>query len=360
MKICCLIASLRIGGAERQLVGLASFLRDEGQDVEILTYREGDFYLKELERTGVKHTRIPSDGGDLAIIKRISAHLRQSGCEVLISFLTGPNIKACMVKRLCPEVKLIVSERNTTFFMLPNDAVRFSFYRRADAVVCNSYAQAGFLRKHRPFLRSKLHAIPNFVDTARFSPVSRPAKDVLEVVTTAQLVHRKNALGLIRAIADANCERLHFDWYGELGSSRYSRRCKALVEKLGLTNRISFHPATNDVESIYARADAFCLPSFFEGTSNSMAEAMACGLPVVCSDVSDNRLYINPGENGLIFNPHREQEIAECLRRLVSTPAGELGEWGLNGRRCVEEKLSKELFVKRYLALIKGLSGGKE
>ena len=351
---------MRIGGAERQLVGLASFLRDEGQDVEVLTYRDGDFYLKELERTGLKHTRIPSDGGDFSIIKRISAHLKQSGCEVLISFLVGANIKACIVKRLCPDVKLIVSERNTTRFMLPNDAVRFGFYRRADAVVCNSYAQAAFLRKHTPYLRSKLHSIPNFVDTDRFSPTVRTGKDVLEVVTTAQLVHRKNALGLIRSIAAANCDRLHFDWYGDLGESRYSRRCKALVEKLGLSSRISFHPATNGVESIYARADAFCLPSFFEGTSNSMAEAMACGLPVVCSDVSDNRLYIKPGENGLIFNPHRKQEIVSCLKRLASTPADKLGEWGLNGRHCVEEKLSKEIFVKRYLDLIKGLSGGKK
>ena len=48
MKICCIIASLRLGGAERQLAGLAAMLRRAGHDVEVITYRDGDFYASVL------------------------------------------------------------------------------------------------------------------------------------------------------------------------------------------------------------------------------------------------------------------------------------------------------------------------
>ena len=362
MKICCMIASLRLGGAERQLSGLALLLHTYGHDVEVLTYREGSFYAKELQEAGVKHTVISHPGSDLKLIDTIAAHLKEVKCEVLVSYLLGSNIKACLIKRKYPALKIIVSERNCTRHFGLYTSLRLSFYKIADYVVCNSYAQEEVVRKHCPSLSGKLTTIPNFVDSCRFKPSERNGSSddkCIKILTTARLHSRKNATGLIKAAADAGCENLHFDWYGALSKDKYYRRCRKLICKLGLQNRFHIHPGCDKVEQLYGEADVFCLPSFYEGTSNSLAEALSSGLPVVCSDVSDAARYIIPGQNGLLFNPKDRKRFAETLRALAATPPEVLRQWGRKSRETAVSKLSREMFIKRYLDLLEGVLGGK-
>ena len=357
-----MIASLRLGGAERQLSGLALMLHAQGHEVEVLTYREGYFYAKMLRDGGVKHTVIPHPGNERRLVEEISAHLRSTGCEILVSYLVGTNLKACFIKRRCPGLRLVVSERNCNTDKWLYTKLRLGFYKMADAVVCNSYAQEAIVRKRCPALDKKLTTIPNFVDTSRFRPSGRPLcanANRINVVTTARLYERKNTIGLIMAAAEAACDNLYFDWYGALSNDKYYGRCQMLIRKLGLEDRIHIHPGCENVEELYSGADAFCLPSFYEGTPNSMAEALACGLPVICSDVSDNSRYIQPGENGLLFNPCDVHDFARALKKLSASSTEELRRWGAESRRIAEEKLSPEVFLKRYLDLLEGLSGGK-
>lgn len=355
-----MIASLRMGGAERQLAGLAAMLRKAGEDAEVLTYRDGDFYGQVLADAGVPHVRIAPQGGDIAIVRRIAGHLKSSGCDVLVSFLAGTNIKACMVKRLCPGIRLVVSERNTNRRFLPHDAFRFMMYRRADSVVCNSFSQSGFVRRHAPAIASRVCTIPNFVDTVHFAPSKRQVHgNPLHIVTTARLDKRKNASGLIRAVAMSGCSGLRFDWYGAAEDDSYSRKCAALVKRLGIDDRFTIHPAVSDSQRVYAEADAFCLPSFYEGTPNSLAEALSCGLPALCSNVSDNSLYVQHGVNGFLFDPASPRSIAEAIQKLAALSPGEAEAFGKKSRARVEELLSEKVFADRYLSLLKGLEGGQ-
>jgi len=361
MKICCFIASLRLGGAERQLSGLALMLHAQGHDVEVLTYREGSFYAGALGEAGVKLTVIPHPGNEKRLIEDVADHLRESGCEVLISYLVGTNIKACLIKERCPGIKLVVSERNCNTNLPLYTKFRLRFYKVADAVVSNSYAQEALVRKRCPALDKKLTTIPNFVDAERFAPSGRRFCEdgKIHVVTTARLYGRKNALGLIRAVYEAGCENLCFDWYGALSNDKYYGRCQSLIRKLGLEKRFHIHPGCEDVEQLYAKADAFCLPSFYEGTSNALAEALACGLPAVCSDVSDNARYVVPGQNGVLFNPEDSNSFSSALKKLASATPEDLARWGSESRRIAEEKLSKVIFIKRYTTLLEGLFGGE-
>lgn len=357
-----MIASLRLGGAERQLSGLALMLHAEGHEVEVLIYREGDFYAKPLRESGVKLTVIPHPGNEKRLVEEIAAHLRQTGCEILISYLVGTNLKACFIKQRCPGLRLVVSERNCDTGKWLYNTLRLRLYKVADAVVCNSYAQEALVRKRCPSLDKKLTTIPNFVDAARFRPSGRkPGADSsrISIVTTARLSDRKNAIGLIRAAAMAACDNLYFDWYGALSNDKYYGHCQKLIRKLGLEDRFHIHPGCENVEDLYARADAFCLPSFYEGTSNSLAEALACGLPAVCSDVSDTGRYVIPGNNGLLFNPKKISSAAAALRTLARTSCEELAKWGKESRRIAEQDLSQTLFLQRYNELLGGLVGGK-
>ncbi|MBR5042175.1 MAG: glycosyltransferase family 4 protein [Bacteroidales bacterium] len=353
-----MIASLRMGGAERQLASLAAMLKRAGEDVEVLTYRDGDFYEDMLAEAGVPHIRVRQRGGELLLVSDIARQLKKSGCELLISYLAGTNIKACLAGSLCPGLKLIVSERNCNTSLQLHDRLRFALYRRhADKVVCNSYSQTAFIREHAPALQGRLYTIPNFTDLERFRQSSknldgRPFK----VVTMARLDSRKNTLGLIRAAA--GCPGIEFHWYGAERQDGYYRCCLKLIDALGLKERFLIHPASNNPELVYGTADAFCLPSFYEGTSNSLAEALASGLPAACSRVSDNSRYVVDGRNGFLFDAADPESISAALNKLAALGPEELTAAGRQSRAVAETAFRRDIFIERYLDLIRGPRGG--
>mgnify|MGYP002623999132 CR=1 FL=1 len=360
MRICCMIASLRLGGAERQLAGLACMLKQAGHDAELLTYRDGDFYTPQLDKAGVNHVFIRQKAGEMGLVRDIADHLETTGCDMLISFLAGTNIKACLVKRRLPGLKLIVSERNTNINCMLHDRLRFALYRKyAWKVVCNSYAQTEFIRRHAPSLAGKLYTVPNFTDLELFhikGARARAEGEPFRVVTTARLAPRKNAPGLIRAAAQ--CPGIRFDWYGADENDAYSTRCHKMIAELKLQDRFFIHPASASPEKIYGSADAFCLPSFYEGMPNSLAEAMACGLPAACSNVSDNGRYVIEGRNGFLFDPADSRQIAAAITKLSQMDATELEDAGIHSRALAEAAFNKQGFISRYLEIIGGPQGG--
>lgn len=364
MKISCIISSLRLGGAERQLAGLAVLLGQAGHDVDVVTYREGAFYSGELSAAGVRHTRLSPRGGSPAIVRRIVNHIKDNGTQVVISFLVGANIKCCLAHMAYPKFRLVVSERNCNTLMLPHDRFRFALFRaQADAVVCNSFAQTAFVSRHCPGLRLKLETIPNFVDSDKFAPSPerrrRADGEPLVLVIVARMRPRKNAIRLIRAVADPSLGGIHVDWYGSSRSCNYSRRCVKLVKRLGVEDRFSIHQARFEAAPVYRSGDAFCLPSFYEGTPNALAEALSSGLPAICSDVSDNARYVIPGRNGFLFNPHSRKSIVKALRRLLELDSEALADYGRQSLAIAADNFSKELFLKRYVDLLRGLDGGQ-
>lgn len=367
MKIVCMISSLRLGGAERQLLGLAAALQREGHEVEVLTYRRADFYAAEPARLGLRHTMMEKKGGLLPWARRTVAYLRESSCEVLIAFLPGACLKACLVHHLSPTFRLVVSERNFSIRLRLTDRFRlWCFRREADRVVCNNFSQEALIRRRFPAMGDRLDVIPNFVDVERFVPRERAplrmesdALDgtVVRIVVTARLAPRKNALGLIRAAALLHGKGYDFviDWYGLESRDSYYRRCMRLLGRYGLAGLFRFHPAVVGVERLYADADWFCLPSFYEGTSNSLAEALSCGKPVVCSAVSDNPRYVREDVNGFLFDPRRPASIADALEKSVALDEGRRKAFGAASREVAEQNLSPQRFARAYGSMLEKL-----
>ncbi|MBQ2521874.1 MAG: glycosyltransferase [Bacteroidales bacterium] len=355
MKIACLIGSLTLGGAERQLIGLASALLREGHEVELITYHPDAFYAEEVQRRGIRHTLLKKYTRGQWIWS-LARHLKRTRCDLLISFLVSANRKACLAHMLYPGFRLIVSERDFSGRVHLHDRIHFTLYRQAERVVCNNYSQEAFLRSHFPKLSARLETIPNFVDTERFHPADTPLSPapLVRVVTTARVCRRKNTLGLIEAAALLRDAPVRFDWYGLVRENGYYRRCLRRIAQLGLEDRFQIHNAEHDVAPLYRGADLFCLPSFHEGTSNSLAEALASGLPAAVSAVSDNPRYVHEGVNGTLFHPELSASIAEAVMRIAFLPAEERTAYGLRGRASVCTALSLASFERRWAELVKG------
>lgn len=349
MKIICMIRSLCLGGAERQLAGLAVQLSEKGHDVEVLTYHEGDFYLDTLLKAGVRHTFIPKDRH---IVKKLAEHFEECRPDLVIAFLVGPSVKACKAKKYFSGFRLAVSERNVNTWTGPHDAWRFHIFSKADFIIPNSNAQAAWIRKHFPSCASKVRTIVNFVDTDAFTPAPTTVRnDPPRIVTAARVDSRKNVHGYIKALKILKESGVKFkaEWYGLKTRDAYYRKCLAAIRRSGLEDCFSILPATKDIASVYRSSDIFCLPSFYEGTPNALSEALASGLPAVASRVSDNALYL-PGD--CLFDPHDPRGTADALSMLLCSPDDVLERRRQDSRHTALTLLGKETFIGNYSKIL--------
>lgn len=357
-KILCLIDSLGAGGAQRQMVGLATFLKEKGYDIVVAIYhadKEELFYADNLLSAGVPYVFLKKAERNFTRPYYIAKYIRKVRPDVVISYLFTPCICASFARIFNRRFNLIVSERNTNLQTGRNEKIRFNLFRWANYVVPNAYAQEDYIRRTFPFLANKTVTIRNFVDTQRFYPNYHKRSGIPEIVIVATIWPSKNTLGFIDAVellAKSN-QAFHISWYGkDISNIDYFNSCQKKIEEKGLSNYISLLEKTNKIAEKYREADYFCLPSFYEGTPNVICEAMASGLPIVCSDVCDNARYVTEGVNGFLFNPNDAESMAEAMKKMLGVSGNDYDAFCKKSRLIAEEELSKERFINNYIRLI--------
>jgi glycosyltransferase involved in cell wall biosynthesis len=97
----------------------------------------------------------------------------------------------------------------------------------------------------------------------------------------------------------------------------------------------------------YQAADMFVLPSRWEGMSNALLEAMACGLPVIATAVGGSLDVVDHGHTGLLVTPDSPVELAEAIRRLMTDEA-ESAALAAAGRALVQNHFAAPVAAKRY------------
>lgn len=355
MKVLLFTDSLGAGGAQRQLVGLAVLLKQQGYEVKVCTYFDIDFYKQYLDENRVENEIIPNAGNTKKRIFAVRRYFQIEKPNWVIAYQETPSMVACLTKIMGCKFHLIVSERNTTQNMGLNERIRFCLYHTADAIVPNSYAQEKFLLKHYPWMRVKIKTITNFVDLDRFSYVKRVRHRVPLIVIVASIWESKNTLGLIEGLKLLKNRGINFkvSWYGiSEKNSDYLAQCRSKIEEYDLQDYIELCKKTKVIEKKYAEADYFCLPSFFEGTPNVICEAISTGLPIICSDVCDNSIYVKDGINGFLFDPHHPESIAISLSKALALNDEQYRLFCMNSRQNAETLLNSDDFVDKYIKII--------
>ncbi len=148
--------------------------------------------------------------------------------------------------------------------------------------------------------------------------------DKVWVLSVGELIQRKNYKMLIRAIRKFPNIYLTIAGQGELKGE-----LESLIAELGLGNRVKLLGYRKDIAELCESADIFAFPSYQEGLSVALMEAMACGMPVVCSSIRGNIDLIdyNGGET---FDPFNEEELCGALTKIFQRDWRTLGRYNLN------------------------------
>lgn len=354
-KILLTTENLGSGGAERQICGLASMLTKVGFPCRLITYVENQFYEPYLRQHGVDYQFVPELWNKKTRVFKAAKYVRQYKPDVVISFLPSVNKTMCLAK-LFFKAKLMVSERNNNTCITRSDKMLFNLYRMADAIVPNSNSQGKFICTNFPFLSKKVHPIINFVDVNRFTPSETPVRNnTLRIVTVARYTQQKNVLTYLKAVRMAKDMGLnvHFDWYGDKKhNAAYFAEIEKEYQQLDIADYLTLHDPKQKIEEEYRKADIFCLPSLFEGYPNVVAEAMSCGLPILCSNVYENPYIVEEGVNGFLFDPKKPEAIANAIKKMVRLSYENRQEMGKRNRQLCLKRNTEEAFLKSYVELI--------
>lgn len=167
----------------------------------------------------------------------------------------------------------------------------------------------------------KLELLPSPIKVTdfEFSPTNRDQiRGELGITDTAiviffvgRLSPEKNIKTLIDAFERASSNN-HYLKLVIVGGGILEKQLKMHVTTSGLDNRIFFTGARNDVNRLISCADLFVLPSFTEGNSTVLLEAMANGRAIICSDIPGNG-HIISSEEGLLFDPHNSKDLEKAI-----------------------------------------------
>lgn len=238
-------------------------------------------------------------------------------CHVFFGFPTG-----LLAYLQCMRLPYIVSVRGSD---VPGYNQRFALdyiilrpllnriYRSASAVVANSSQFADLFQQQFPGLQAKI--ITNGIDTKAFKPVEHKSSNTIKIVTSARLIPRKGIDVLINA-----CKRLHDNNIAfELhiaGEGPEEEPLKQLCHKLRLSSHVFFlgRIERSAMQSLLPQCDIFVLPSYAEGMSNAVLEALACGLPLILTSTGGTAELIK--ENGYVVPAGDDLMLADKLMNL--------------------------------------------
>lgn len=214
--------------------------------------------------------------------------------------------------------------------------------RSSRVVVALTRAMVQELLSRDPDLEHKLTLLPNAVIPSATTAFSRgefsirkssvaerfniPEKDLL-LITTGELIRRRNVEYLVRAIGATSNERVSLIICGD---GPESQKLSALIVGLGLVDRVVLAGWVDDPVSIVAGCDLFVLPSRHEGMSNSLLEAMGVGVPAIAADTPEMREVL--AYEQLLFTPAHVGQLAAR----IDTLAGSRQELDNITRLCAE------------------------
>lgn len=192
--------------------------------------------------------------------------------------------------------------------------------KHSNAVVCVSFSLKMELEQLYPYSSTPLLVIENGVSMDEKSTSNRLVSGharKFRLIFVGNLTANKGVDTILDALKHLRDELtcLQMDFIGGGDINFYN--AEAAIRGLSNVNFLGQMPQENVLKHV-GEADVFINASFSEGRSNAVVEALACGTPVVASDIASNRELLGDGQFGTLFSPGSSASLAEALLNAVN------------------------------------------
>jgi glycosyltransferase involved in cell wall biosynthesis len=351
LRILFLARQLRVGGAERQLCLLARGLAEHGHRVGIaLFYRRGELE-HDLEGTKVELIGLGKGGRYelLSTIRRLDRLIAAFRPDILHGYLPIPNLLTLWQLGRRNRPRIVWGVRASALELAHYDRVtRWSYglearlARFADLVIANS--RAGLSRAvEAGFPAARTIYIPNGIDRARFRPdpaLREKARrrwgfdsDRFVIGAIGRSDPMKDFDTFLQAVARAATQRPELRAVALAVATEAQRAdLQQRAAELGIADRLVLAGSGTDVAEALNGLNLYCSSSAYgEGFPNTVAEAMACAVPCLVTDVGDSAELV--GEAGKVVPPRNPEAMADVIAGLAGLAEPE--------RKGIGERLRK-------------------
>ncbi len=351
------------GGTELHLLTLCRGLVAGGHRCTVVcTGRDG--LLPEFRREGVATVTMRTGRvlgpRYLAHVRSLARVLADAGAHVVEAVHTAADLIAPPAAAALG-IPCVSSRRDLGIFRKPWHRLGAKLVAGlVAAYVAPSHAVVEAVARAEGIAASRFVIIPNGVDDARFRPRDPgPCRarlgipgSALVIGNVSALTPTKRPMDLVRA----------FQWLLAKGLDVHLVLAGAgpmapaiEVEAASTPGRVHLLGEVDRPEDVYPCLDVLVLPSASEGLSNTLLEAMACGLPVVATDVGGNPEVVEPRVNGLLVPLDHPEALAEAIMGLLRSPEARV-RMGRAARSTIQTRYQIKQMVKEHERLFQVLA----
>jgi len=355
---------LKMGGLESIIMDLCRHHDRERLSMKVVCFNSYDpVYKKKLENQGIEVVHLVRKGRyDLSFFLKLINLFKQWDIDVLHAH-SGCVFNSIICAQLARVPVKIVTEHGlpiyddgrpmpVTFKTKIEDFIIGKLTDRFVAV--SAEIESNLLNKY-PAKPEKISTIINGIDVTRFK-LKKTVKKIPEgwnfyegrtiIGSVGRLVPIKNYHCLLAAFA------LLYKKFPELqlvlvGDGPERDRLEKQAKELGISAAFSILGVRNDIAEILSCFDVFVLPSLTEGTSISLLESQACGIPAVVTRVGGNPDIVIDGINGFLTEVEDVFALSERIEEIIVTPKLRV-QMSVQARRTVEQYHDIKMMVRTY------------
>lgn len=357
MKIARILFQLDFGGVEKVAeLAAAGFQAYPDIQMQFISLEKGGKVSVGLMANGHQvwvinqKAKIP----DFGLIYQLYRYFKKEQFYVVHSVGAEANFHGLLAAALAG-VKIRIGEE----IGFPNHHIfyrilfRFT-YQFAHQVICVSQAVKEHLNQIGELPLSKGRVLYNPVELPEVKTQKPSSGNPMDFITVSRLTAIKNIKSVILALGEIIHETDFRPKLKIVGEGEERDYLEKLVGEIQIGDYVSFEGYQADVFDYLSKADVFVLPSYSEGSSLALAEAMHMGLPSVVTKTGGASEVLGDSASGILVDPYSLQEIKDAMLCLLKMDSAERMKMGKRAKSQAE-KFSKENYCKELLALYKSI-----
>jgi glycosyltransferase involved in cell wall biosynthesis len=365
MKVIFTLDALINAGTEKSMLEIIPHFSADTKAEVLYMYPRHDLKAA-YEAAGIKlhYLGLPGRFSFFRGVKQLKKIIHKEKPDIIVSSLLRANLISRVACRLTG-TKLVgtfvsdsYSKQRTTSFHLTRK-IGFAYYywldRLTASIPCAWISNSQSIKESNcrvlKVREDKVTVIYRGRDVSKFKTWAKPdTNDEFVFATMGRLLETKGFMDLILAFSKAEklFPQIRLNIYGE-GPDR--NKLTHLINQLQLTTKITLHGNVPDAWQKLYESHCFVFPSWYEGFSGALVEAMMTGIPIIASDIPMNMEAITAGRTALVHKVKDVESLADAMKKMVAEyPA--MIDMGARARAEAAARFDIRIIAKQYEAFL--------
>lgn len=350
MKICHVVYSLEMGGAEVLVAQLCRIQRAHGHDVSVCAYSKLGPIGEQMQAEGFE-IYVPGEAHPARTMFRYLEHFRKLRPDVVHCHNPAPTLQAALSARLSGASRVLATRHSLVAPPYDKGAeIKFSIFARFCDWITGVCETTSNNLRHAPLAAtSRIVTVYNGVSPVEPLVDNARTQEEFTLLFIGRVAVIKDLPTMLRAVAIAVKQLPHLKLW-VVGDGPVRNDLEALAAELGIDANVRFWGQQMDTARFYNAADAFIMSSVSEGVPMSLLQAMSLGLPAVLTDVGGMGEVLRLSQSGLLSPVGDAQGMADSIVTLAND-ASLRAEFSTRARISYEEYFTLAKMDAAYMEL---------